>query len=1001
MRFTQFKQATNFLFYTLISVFCLFVTNTYAQQQIEPGSYVESLPAWVVERQVEVTSVISKSEISEGIYYRLLDKQINVKKNGDVSHYNRYVQTLTNQTALENSSQLNLDYDPSYQILKLHSLDIIRDGLRISRLNSARYSLLQREKELDKQIYDGSLTLNIIIEDMRKGDTLDYSYSLYGSNPVYNNIFSYQSNVSWSVPVHHQYIRVLWAKQKQLFINQKNINIDVEHKRTAEQHEYQVYLVNQPTVKYESEAPDWYDPYSVIYFSESQSWSEVVNWAQPMYRTALKEHPSIVAIADKIQNTSTQTTQQIAAALRYSQDEIRYLGIEMGVNSHLPTAAHETLELRYGDCKDKAVLFIAILKQLGIEAYPALVNTYSGQALNQSPAIIDSFNHVIVTFQLAGKRYWLDPTLSYQKGKLSALFQPDYGYALIIKKDETQLTSMRQDKQNSFFEILEHYQIQDENSARLTAQTNYFGNMAQAKHAHIERDGLQRISESFMHFYQYDNPSLILHEEMKTSFDANTGRLSFIENYQITNFWTKDEDGYEMYFYAYDIRDALYKPKVINRTSPMKLQYPYNISHQITIDFFRDKWNFDNNEFIEDNDYFYFKSTTKFKGKQLILSYDYSSKKDHVPSNAIKAYLTARDKVYNVASFGIVKYSDNPIADQTDSVTTEQDFFTEDEIVTVIFIVYLIACIYIIISWRRESARRPAFPEVHFFPVSLSKFLIMSIFTLGFFTSYWCYRNWQFIKQQGGTKILSIWRGIFALFWYYPLYLNFRKDSETRYQTNKVMLKCTAIALAIMYFPLVMNDIDSKYMLITITLTALLYLPLVNYTNYANDDSNAYQYNSKWRRHNILVILLVIPFFAVSIAQQIHFLPNSAVVSGENILQRDLQYLQRKQVIPANEEIVYFYSDALWSVRDDGNGFTQQRIFSYWKNEQGILEKQIALFTDVENVEPTFAKNDLENTLVTITRKDGSTFILFVSAKGKQDKIFFDALKTQWEASAT
>lgn len=89
MCLSQFKQATSSLFYILMSVFCLFLTNAYAQQ-IELGSYSESLPAWVIERQTEVTSAIPKNEISDGIYYRLLDKQINVKKSGDVSHYSRY-----------------------------------------------------------------------------------------------------------------------------------------------------------------------------------------------------------------------------------------------------------------------------------------------------------------------------------------------------------------------------------------------------------------------------------------------------------------------------------------------------------------------------------------------------------------------------------------------------------------------------------------------------------------------------------------------------------------------------------------------------------------------------------------------------------------------------------------------------------------------------------------------------------------------------------------------
>ena len=47
----------------------------------------------------------------------------------------------------------------------------------------------------------------------------------------------------------------------------------------------------------------------------------------------------------------------------------------MGTNSHQPTPASETLALRYGDCKDKTVLLISLLKALGVEAHPALVNT--------------------------------------------------------------------------------------------------------------------------------------------------------------------------------------------------------------------------------------------------------------------------------------------------------------------------------------------------------------------------------------------------------------------------------------------------------------------------------------------------------------------------------------------------------------------------------------------------------------------------------------------------
>jgi len=36
---------------------------------------------------------------------------------------------------------------------------------------------------------------------------------------------------------------------------------------------------------------------------------------------------------------------------------------------------------------------------------------------------------------------------------------------------------------------------------------------------------------------------------------------------------------------------------------------------------------------------------------------------------------------------------------------------------------------------------------------------------------------------------------------------------------------------------------------------------------------------------------------------------------------------------PPNENIIYFYSDALLNTLEDGNGFTDKHVFSYWKDD--------------------------------------------------------------------
>lgn len=49
-----------------------------------------------------------------------------------------------------------------------------------------------------------------------------------------------------------------------------------------------------------------------------------------------------------------------------------------------------------------------------------------------------------------------------------------------------------------------------------------------------------------------------------------------------------------------------------------------------------------------------------------------------------------------------------------------------------------------------------------FFPVAVHKFLVMSIFTLGFYELYWCYKNWVRIEQRTSHGISPLLRAIFA-----------------------------------------------------------------------------------------------------------------------------------------------------------------------------------------------------------------------------------------------
>lgn len=65
-----------------------------------------------------------------------------------------------------------------------------------------------------------------------------------------------------------------------------------------------------------------------------------------------------------------------------------------------------------------------------------------------------------------------------------------------------------------------------------------------------------------------------------------------------------------------------------------------------------------------------------------------------------------------------------------------------------------------------------------FFPVSTSKFVVMNVTTLTFYSLYWIYKNWRRIKVREQSDIRPFWRTFFAPLWGFSLLANIRSYAE-------------------------------------------------------------------------------------------------------------------------------------------------------------------------------------------------------------------------------
>lgn len=168
--------------------------------------------------------------------------------------------------------------------------------------------------------------------------------------------------------------------------------------------------------------------------SNYASWGEAASLMAPLFAEAerLKAGSEVEKEAQAIAARTKDPAARASAALALVQEKVRYVAQAMGAAGYTPATADQTWERRFGDCKGKTVLLIALLRALDIPAEPALVASTQGDGLDARLPAVTVFDHVIVRATVAGRDYWLDGTRTGDRD-LAAVSTPDFGFVLPLR----------------------------------------------------------------------------------------------------------------------------------------------------------------------------------------------------------------------------------------------------------------------------------------------------------------------------------------------------------------------------------------------------------------------------------------------------------------------------------------------------------------------------------------------------------------------------------------
>lgn len=361
-------------------------------------------PGWVRATQGPVTPTRPQGAFS------ILERDIQVRIDDAGQHYFESSAYRINTAEGLELGNLLIAWNPDTGGPTVHKLQIVRDGEVIDVLRRQRFAILQREGGLEQSMLTGVLTAAMQIQGLRVGDVLVYEATIDTRDPTLGDHAAgalalptlasdgaYRLDVTWT-PGNQP--RWLATDDIRPLVQESDTGLTLEMAQPGQ------YFAPE-------EAPLRHVVGRSLEFTSFADWQDVSRTFDPLYRRAavLPRNSELHEDVARIMRNHADEGGRAQAALRLVQDQVRYVYVGLNGGNLTPASVAETWERRYGDCKAKTVLLLALLREMGIAAEAVLVNLQTGgdgiEAFLPSHA---GFDHVLVRATVDGRKVWLDGT---------------------------------------------------------------------------------------------------------------------------------------------------------------------------------------------------------------------------------------------------------------------------------------------------------------------------------------------------------------------------------------------------------------------------------------------------------------------------------------------------------------------------------------------------------------------------------------------------------------
>ncbi len=357
-------------------------------------------------------SAPAKADMSqEAIVYERYDNLVRFENDGTGIHDTTAVIRVQGQAGVEALGQLIFGYSSATETLDIDYVRVRKpDGHTVDTPPASAQDFAP-EILREAPMYSDFRQRHVSVVSLQSGDLLEY-HTITHVKPLAPGQFWYEDLFPKQFAVRESRLQLDVPKSREIELK-SNPDHFYETQETADRRIYTWTIKDfipdrRPERMDEIDESDFEPDVQISTFTD---WTQVAHWYAKLQGERVVVDEPIRQKAAELTRGATTPTEKARRLYYYVAQNIRYVSLSFGVGRLQPHLASEVLQNGYGDCKDKHTLLEALLRAVGIEGYPILINSF--RKIDPDVPSPAQFDHEITAVRLGAgldDLTWLDAT---------------------------------------------------------------------------------------------------------------------------------------------------------------------------------------------------------------------------------------------------------------------------------------------------------------------------------------------------------------------------------------------------------------------------------------------------------------------------------------------------------------------------------------------------------------------------------------------------------------